>query len=83
MNGCPVCGLFFGHVNGCRGVIAAFWSWGNRQEADGFGSVEEAARFLMGGEDAGTLASEAVLLPDGTVLLDKAALSDMYVHGPW
>ncbi len=41
-------------------VLAVFWRY-HSLEAEEFDSVEEAERFLEGGEDYGTLAGEAVV----------------------
>jgi hypothetical protein len=46
------------------------------EECDSFA---EAYRFLTSGEDYESLSSEAILGPDGAVLMDAAALSHAYI----
>lgn len=79
--GCPSCGLFAGHVEGCRGVIAAYWQYGRRYEDDGHQSVEDALRFLCNGEGAGSLSSDSIVLGDGTILMTGDEIGAVYVNG--
>lgn len=44
-------------------------------------SLEDAVRFLDSGEDYGELSSVEVRGPDGTVVMDEAALFEHYVKG--
>lgn len=67
--GCPGCGLFRGHIPGCRGVVAVYWRYHARYEEDGFQTVSAARRFLVGCSDNAELDPEAVLYPDGSVAL--------------
>ena len=78
MIGCPGCGLFLGHAEGCRGVVATYYRYMSRYEEDGFMSVEEAEAFLRQGEDEGSLVSESVVLPDGTVARSRDALGILW-----
>lgn len=72
MRQCPSCGLFFGHVAGCRGVIAVFMRHHQTEEEEGFHTIEEAEEFLRFGQDEGSLSSVAVKLGDGTILRERS-----------
>jgi hypothetical protein len=47
-------------------ALAVFWRH-HSLEAEEFDTVEDAERFIEGGEEYGSLAGEAVVTPDGTI----------------
>ncbi|MFJ5532464.1 hypothetical protein [Streptomyces sp. NPDC093261] len=49
---------------------AKFWRYHSLYEKEKCDSLEEAARFLLNGEDVGTLSSDSIIGPDGSVVRD-------------